>query len=133
MLLTLAIVLLVMAYAAKAAVDTLTHQAGNNVFEHLGKWFDARTSWLNKYAPGSWETGAPRPRFWLSTTVFVFLTDFWHTADSIFLSAYLAGAFLLGVALANATPEMWGLALLAVKAGGGGVFQALYYLFRIKK
>jgi hypothetical protein len=133
MLLALAIVGLVLAYAAKAAIDTLTHQAGNNIFERLGAWFDARTSWLNKYAPGSWESGAPRPRFWLSTTVFVAVTDFWHAADSIYLSAYLIGAFLLGVALADTGPEVWALAFVAVKAGGGGVFQALYYLFRIKK
>jgi len=48
-----AIGLLLVAYVAKAAIDNLTHQAGNSVFERWGKWFDARVSWLNKYQPGN--------------------------------------------------------------------------------
>ncbi|RZK31427.1 MAG: hypothetical protein EOO63_04220 [Hymenobacter sp.] len=48
-----AILLLALAYVAKASIDTLTHQAGNNVFEKWGLWFDARTSWKNKYTVGS--------------------------------------------------------------------------------
>jgi hypothetical protein len=128
-----AILLLALAHIAKAACDNLTHQAGNSVFEQLGPWFDARTSWKNKYATGSWEAGAPRPRFWLSTTALVFVTDFWHTADAVYLTAYAAGAGLLGIVLATTEPVYWLLALGAVKGAGGGVFQVFYYLFRIKK
>lgn len=58
-MLTAAILLLALAYVAKAACDNLTHQAGNSIFERWGPWFDARTSWKNKYAAGSWEAGAP--------------------------------------------------------------------------
>ncbi|MFC7669280.1 hypothetical protein ACFQT0_19425 [Hymenobacter humi] len=90
-------------------------------------------AWLNKYAPGSWQAGAKRPRFWLSTTVLVFVTDFWHFADSLYLTAYLVGAMMLGAALASESYQVWALAILAVKAGGGGVFEGSYFLFRIKK
>jgi hypothetical protein len=119
-----AIVLLLVAYVAKAA--------GNSIFEKWGKWFDARVSWLNKYKPGSWEAGAKQPRFLGSTTVFVGLTDFWHAADSVYLTAYLLGAMLLGAWLGPAGAWPWLLAVALVKGLGGGVFQTCYRLFRIK-
>ncbi|MGI4864619.1 MAG: hypothetical protein ACRYFZ_11915 [Janthinobacterium lividum] len=127
-----AIGLLILAYVAKAAIDTLTHQAGNNIFERWGKWFDARTSWLNKYKPGSWPS-APVPRFLGSTTVFVWLTDFWHAADSVYLTAYLLGAMLLGVWLGPVQAWPWLLAIVLIKGGGGALFQGCYRLFRITK
>jgi hypothetical protein len=132
MLLTIAILLLALAHIAKAACDNLTHQAGNSIFEKWGSWFDARTSWLNKYKPGSWEAGAPVPRFLGSTTVLVFLTDFWHAADAVYLTTYAAGAGLMGITLASDSRWVWLLALAAVKAGGGGVFQVCYKLFQVK-
>lgn len=114
---------------AKAACDNLTHQAGNSIFEAWGPWFDARTSWKRKYK--NYDAGDLRPRFWLSTTALVLFTDFWHAADSVYLTAYLAGGALLGCWLAQAGPLAWVLALAAVKAGGGAVFQACYRLFRV--
>ncbi|MGI4862759.1 MAG: hypothetical protein ACRYFZ_02475 [Janthinobacterium lividum] len=130
--LAIAIGLLILAYVAKAAIDTLTHQAGNNIFERWGKWFDTRTSWLNKYKPGSWEAGAPVPRFLGSTTVFAWATDFWHAADSVYLTSYLLGAMLLGAWLGPVQAWPWVLVVVLVKGGGGGVFQGCYRLFRIK-
>jgi hypothetical protein len=127
-----AIGLLVLAFVAKAAIDTLTHQAGNNIFEKWGAWFDARVSWLNKYKPGSWEAGAPVPRFLGSTTVFAWATDFWHAADSFYLTSYLIGAMLLGAYLGAAGAWPWVLAVAVVKGAGGGVFQVCYRLFRVK-
>jgi hypothetical protein len=127
-----AIALLIVAYVAKATIDNLTHQAGNSIFEKWGKWFDARVSWLNKYKPGSWEAGAKQPRFLGSTTVFVWLTDFWHAADSVYLTAYLVGGMLLGAWLGPVQAWPWVLAVVLVKGCGGGVFQACYRLFRVK-
>jgi hypothetical protein len=131
--LAIAIGLLVLAFVSKAAIDTLTHQASNNIFEKWGAWFDARVSWLNKYKPGSWEAGAPVPRFLGSTTVFAWATDFWHAADSLYLTSYLVGAMLLGAWLGAAGAWPWVLAVAMVKGAGGGVFQACYRLFRINK
>ena len=116
-------------WVAKAAIDTLTHQAGNNIFEQWGAWFDARTIWLNEYKSGSWPA-APKPRFWLSTTALVFLTDFWHAADSVYLTAYLLGGMLLGAWLEPGHAWTWA---LAVKAVGGALFQNCYRLFRVNK
>ncbi|RYY21345.1 MAG: hypothetical protein EOO36_01025 [Cytophagaceae bacterium] len=89
-------------------------------------------SWLNKYKPGSWEAGAPMSRFLGSTIVFASLTDFWHTADSVYLTAYFVGAMLLGAWLGPGHGWYWALAVAAVKGAGGGVFQACYRLFRVK-
>lgn len=126
-----AIGLLALGFVAKAAVDVLTHQAGNNVFERWGAWFDARTSWKNKYR--AYDAGDLGPRFPLATTALVLLTDFWHAADSVYLTAYLLGAMLLGAWLGPAGAWPWVLAVVAVKAAGGGVFQACYRWFRLVK
>lgn len=127
------LLLLGLAHVAKAAVDNLTHQAGNSVFERWGPWFDARTSWLNKYKPGSWQAGKAVARFLGSTTVFVALTDFWHTADSAYLTAYLVGAMLLGSWLGPVQVLPWALAVVAVKVGGGALFELCYRLFKVRK
>ncbi|RZK29890.1 MAG: hypothetical protein EOO63_08075, partial [Hymenobacter sp.] len=101
-----AILLLALAYVAKSAIDTLIYPAGNNIFESWGPWFDARTSCKNKYAAGSWETGAPLPLFLGSTTVLVLFTDFWHSTDSAYLTAYLAEA--APCSIASSTPTAYG-------------------------
>lgn len=125
--------LLALAFMANAAVDNLTHQAGNSIFERWGAWSDARTSWLNKYKPGSWQASKPVARFPLSTTALVALTDFWHAADNVYLTAYLVGAMLLGAWLGAAGSLPWVLAVAVVNAAGGGVFQLCCRWFRIVK
>ncbi|WP_216726124.1 hypothetical protein [Hymenobacter siberiensis] len=128
-----AAVLLGIAATAKAAVDTLTHQAGNNIFEAMGSWWDARTSWKNKYKPGSWEAGHPTPRFWGSTSLFVFVTDFWHFADFIYLTAFLLSGLLCGLAIADSPWWAVPLVVLTYKAAFGAVFELLYQrVFRSK-
>lgn len=126
--------LLAVAALAKAAIDVLTHQPDNNIFAALGKWWDARTSWLNKYKSGSWEMGAPVPRFWGSTGPLVWLTDWWHFADFVYLTAFLVGGLLLGRATAGG-PWWWlAVAVVGVKVGFGVVFELGYRkLFRRKQ
>ncbi|GAB3637302.1 hypothetical protein GCM10027422_28920 [Hymenobacter arcticus] len=63
----------------------------------------------------------------------VLLTDFWHLADSVYLTSYLAGGALLSCWLYARGVWWWVVALAAVKAGGGGLFQVCYWLFRINK
>ena len=116
--------LLALAAIAKAAVDVLTHAEGANIFEQLGPWWDARTSWKRKY--WDYDSGDLRPRFWGSKTVLVALTDFWHLTDFVYLSAYLVGALLLGAALAGQPGWVWLVTAAGVKAGFGGVFEVFY-------
>jgi hypothetical protein len=85
---------LLVAGTAKAAVDILTHQEGNNVFEALGAWWDARTSWKRKYKDydgGDQSAAFPGSKGWL-----VLFTDFWHLADSVYLTFYALGFFAAG-------------------------------------
>lgn len=128
-LLITAFVLFAMAAVAKAAVDILTHQAGANVFEVLGPWWDARTSWKRKYR--DYDAGDLRPRFWGSTGPLVLLTDFWHLADAVYLTTYYSAAFALGVALASGSVWWFPVALAGQKLYFGAVFELCYQrLFR---
>ena len=61
----------------------------------------------------------------------MWLTDFWHAADGVYLTACLLGAMLLGAWLGPVQAWPWVLAVALVKAGGSSVFQACYRLFRV--
>lgn len=72
------LILIVIAAFAKAIMDNLKdgYAFGDSVFmQGLNK------SWVNKYKSDT----DLRPRFWGSTTVFVWLTDLWHLAQMVFL------------------------------------------------
>lgn len=128
-----ALLLLVLAALAKAAVDIMVHQEDNNIFMNWGAWWDNRVSWKRKYR--NYDAGDLRPRFWKSTTWLVFLVDFWHLADCVYLTAYYLGAALAGIGSYLAFGPM-GVAgsLAANKAVFGGVFELAYQRwFRIKK
>ena len=50
----------------------------------LAKWgpfFDSSTSWTRKYA--DYYHDPVTPRFWGSTTVFVFVSDAWHLSNAL--------------------------------------------------
>lgn len=131
LLIGIASLLLTVAAIAKAAVDVLTHQEGNNFFEQFGSWWDARTSWKNKYK--DYDKGDLSPRFRGSTTVLVALTDFWHFADFIYLSAYLAAGLVFGIALHDFAWWRIMLFALAIKGAFSVVFEFWYRKFRLKK
>lgn len=46
--------------------------------------------------------------------MFVWPTDFWHAADSVYLTAYLLGAMLLGTWLGPVQAWPWVLAVVLV-------------------
>lgn len=112
--------LLLVSPAGKAAVDVLTQKAGRNIFERLGKWFDARTSWKRKYKDYPYNLES---RFPFSKTALVFITDFWHAADSVFLYGWQLAAVLF-LPLESWPARLVLLALL--KFGFGGTFELLY-------
>jgi hypothetical protein len=60
-------------------------------FKRLNKYsqfFDPKVSWKNKYKNGDHEQGE---RFPFSTTVFVFLTDWWHLAKTLMIISFTLG------------------------------------------
>jgi hypothetical protein len=67
---------LILTGICKAVSDKLQFHFHESVFRNLNQmWWNPELSWQNK-----WEQGDPKfgPRFWLSTTVLVFVTDAWH-------------------------------------------------------
>lgn len=82
-------ILLVLAGIFKAVMDLIAHEK----LTFLGKFFDPKESWKLKYKKGN----IGKPRFFLSTTLLVWVTDAWH----LFQSLYLNCIFLLMAYLSN--------------------------------
>lgn len=85
-----------------AAMDKVQHHYPKSVFSKW-KWLkpefaDPKISWLNKYKDGV-DSG---PRFWGSTTILVFLTDFWHLLQFFFYKF-----IFLAVVFHNPNPKHW--------------------------
>jgi len=132
-LLIIAACLLLVAGAAKSAVDIMSHQPDNNIFMNWGPFFDNRSSWKFKYK--NYDAGDLRARFFGSKTWAAMFTDFWHLCDFIYLKAYLGAGLAAGAALAQRAAPWWAYALVIVAAGieMGGIFELLYRrVFRIR-
>lgn len=124
--------LLALAGAANGVMDTLQFHYSASVFPRgedetlLGRdrqFWDPDQSWRNKYR--EWPHDK-RPAFVGATTYFVFLTDGWHLAQMIMLTA-----FQLGLLLPLGWRYRWRwwhlvLGLLVAKVVFGGAFQLLY-------
>lgn len=78
-------------------------------------WWNKETSWMNKWKLGDPELG---PKFWGSTTVFVFLTDGWHLFQFIFHTSWQ-------MALAIQT-EQWFVAFVFIKVIFSVIFEITY-------
>lgn len=95
-------ILLFLAGISKAVQDTLVHHYSISVFPQnqqettLGagpNFWNPELSWKNKYT--NWDGGIRTPRFPLSTTALVFLTDAWHLFQFFTFTLYQAAMFLL--------------------------------------
>lgn len=82
----LSIVLLVMSGAAKAFMDL---SADGKLEASKNK----ANSWRNKWKHGDPNLGEKFPG---SSTVFVFVTDFWHLMQFVFLNCLIIGTVLFG-------------------------------------
>lgn len=64
--------------ASEAVMDKVQFHYEKSIFWNEEKYkqnfWDPERSWVNKYKPGS----VSEPKFWGSTTYFVFTTDAWH-------------------------------------------------------
>lgn len=92
----LVILLLFIAFTAKAVMDTIAHKFGSSIIFHnlpakAMRWWHPTYSWRNKYKGGQPELG---PKFYGADTFLVGLTDGWHLMQTIFLFCFMLGLLL---------------------------------------
>lgn len=116
-------ILLIVSGLCKGVMDTIQFHYEISIFNnenHNQLFWDPKLSWRNKYKKNS-----RSPKFWGSTTIFVFVTDAWHlfqflTYTLIFVS--------LGIALlVPNTISMWILLLLTLYRGLFGLGFTMMY------
>ena len=114
-------VLIIIAGFSNAIMDTIAHKGGGRLPE--GDWWDMEKSWRLK-----WKNGDPNQgeRFFLSSTVFVFVTDAWHFFQFIMLSA-----FALAIAIGVGSHVM--IVFLVTKGIFSFSFESLWRLVNRKK
>ena len=94
----LVFLLFILAGAANGIMDTLQFHYGATGFSPTDQFWNPDISWKNKYA--DWDGEDKSPAFFLSTTVFSFLTDGWHLAQTIMLTCFqLAVVIMFGALL----------------------------------
>ncbi len=82
----LTVILLIVSFSAKAAKDTLNFHCRKSIFKNLNMYYwDPSLSWANKYK----NSYTSEPRFFLSTTLLVFLTDAYHLFQFISLNSWV--------------------------------------------
>ena len=133
-LLIACLLLLLTAAMANAVMDTLQFHYSQSIFPQQERetflsgdrqFWDPNLSWRNKYV--DWPNNKS-PAFPGATGPLVFLTDGWHLAKFIMLTA-LELAILLPLMRLFRRPWYWALgALVVVKFVFGGVFE-LFYAF----
>lgn len=70
----------ILSAVCKAVKDTLQFHFYSSIFDKCNhQYWNPDVSWKNKYKYG--EIGVPK--FWGSTTIFVWLTDAWHLFDML--------------------------------------------------
>lgn len=108
-ILILGLVLLCVGGLSEAVMDKINFHYDRSIFKSLKnqQFFDPRLSWRNKYKPNQLV-----PKYPGSTTIFVSLTDAWHTAKLIMHTCLFLGLFLIAISLPN-----WPLILIAFGAG----------------
>lgn len=122
--LLLSIVSIIVAAISKAVRDTLSHHFEKSIFSELNpNFWNPVISGANKWKGGKEENGE---KFFLSSTLFVGITEGWHVFESlntffIFLGVGLSGYFY-GV-----------LGMIAARVLYGIVFTIAYKKFKKKK
>ena len=80
--------LLFLAGALNATMDVLSFRYKTSIFSKytkLQEFFNPQESWVNKYKNNNPELG---PKFFGSKTFLVFLTDAWHLAKILMITAF---------------------------------------------
>jgi hypothetical protein len=122
-------ILIMISAIAEAVMDTISHRFSESIFKDLNDdWWDPTFSWRNKYKDKSEYLG---PKFWGSTTFFVFVTDAWHMFKMISKEGFLLGLAFLSIGIFNL--NFWDVVILftVVRSFYGFIFHLNYSnLFR---
>lgn len=87
--------LIIISAVAKAAMDKLQFHFYESIFCDLKhEFWNADVSWTNKWKKGNKNLGE---KFFLSSTILVFLTDGWHLMQFIFLNTIFLVIFAIGL------------------------------------
>lgn len=122
----LPLLLVIIASVAMACMDKVQHHWSVSVFRDMGPWWNPKESWRYK-----WKNGDPAQgeRFPGSSTVFVFLTDFWHLAKWVMLKAVV-----LAIAWPLADEWYWkAAAFVGLHIVWSGTFQLFFSIVLKKK
>ena len=91
--------LIVISASSSAASDILHHRFHESIFKNLNDlWWDPTFSWRNKYKRRSPYLG---PKFFGSTTIFLFLTDASSMFNFIHINALISGLFFITIEMHN--------------------------------
>jgi len=114
----------------KAIMDTLQFHYNRSVFNKVDRrsYWDPQHSWKNKYLHGMAEYG---PKFWGSTTWFVFVTDGWHLFQMLFLLSMTVS--LMAAPFLELNWYWYIVTAITYRLILGGVFQLFYKKLLIKK
>lgn len=124
MILKIIIALLLWALGAfcKGIMDTLQFHYGKSAFADKNPLFwNPKESWRNKYKGGDPQAG---PKFPLSTTWLVFLTDAWHLFQAGMLAANRTALVILASLVFQFPLWIW----IAVWIGLAGLFASGFHL-----
>jgi hypothetical protein len=108
-LLALGLVLLCLGGLFEAVMDKINFHYDNSIFANLQnqQFYNPRLSWRNKYKPNQLV-----PKYPGSTTIFVALTDAWHSAKLLMHLFTFSGCFLIAISFTD-----WRIILAAFVTG----------------
>lgn len=117
----ISLILIIIASFAKAVMDTINFHWYDSIFKNIKnqkwrEWTNPEQSYALKWKNYTPESGEA---FWGSSTIFVWLTDLWHLAQAIELTA-LFGAIVMYQPLTG-----WFLDFLILKS----IFILIFMLF----
>lgn len=117
--------LLIIAAAADSTKETLQFHFGKSIFSKHPN-LDPFHSWRNKYKNKAYD-GKYMPNFWGSTTIFVALTDFFHSCKSIWL-------LMMFLSIIFYTPMInWWADFLILRVAYGLVFELFFRWVLIRR
>jgi hypothetical protein len=107
------ILLIAFASIAEASMDVLNFHYYKSIFKNWNPYFwgDPASTYTNKYLNGDVDLG---PKFWGSTTIFVFLTDGWHLCKFLKYLNFVIGFSLLLVGMYNYTDNPFLIILIPI-------------------